>query len=29
MGYDSEGTVIVTQQNDSEKWAVVDYQPKL
>ena len=29
MGYDSEGTVIVVQQNDSEKWAVVDYQNKL
>ncbi len=29
MGYDSEGTVIVVQQNNSEKWAVVDYQPKL
>ena len=29
MGYDNQGTVIVVQQNNSEKWAVVDYQPKL
>jgi len=28
MGYDTEGTVIVVQQNDS-KWAVVDFQNKI
>ena len=29
MGYDTEGTVIVVQQNGTEKWSVVDFQPKL
>ena len=28
MGYDDHGTVVVVQQHDSEKWAVVDYQNK-
>ena len=29
MGYDTQGTVIVVQQNGTEKWSVVDFQPKL
>ena len=29
MGYDKEATVILCQEDDSIRWSVVDYQPKI